>query len=91
MKISKALDTPLEDFLFRENQKGKNGEKMPVNSLDLLNEIVILVEENKSYFPFTLDTKNKGKLITKLYELVLKFPESEQRLFLSSFFEGIWM
>ncbi len=78
MKVSKALDTPLEDFFSEEKTQE------PI--LDLLNEIVILVEE-KCHLP--LDAKSKGKLISKIYELTLKFPKVQQQMFLESFFEGL--
>ncbi len=73
LKVSKALDTPLEEFL---------SDKNPVTS-DLLSEIITLVEEKE------LQTKNKGKFISKLYELATKFPRDQQQLFLESFFEGL--
>jgi len=87
MKISKALDTPLEDFL-KSADPAKEAPS-PENSLDLLNDIVIAVEENHSRLPISLDAKSKGKFISKVYELALKFPQPQQRLFLESFFEGL--
>lgn len=80
MKVSKALDTPLEDFFSEE--------KAQEPTLDLLNEIVTLLEENLSRLP-PLDAKSKGKLISKIYELALKFPKTHQRMFLESFIEGL--
>ena len=86
MKVSKALEIPVEDFFSQKNQGAeKEGGQA---ALDLLNEIVILIEEKSSQFP-KLDAKTKGKFISKLYELVLKFPAAQQRLFLTSFIEGI--
>jgi len=76
LKVSKALETPVETFFTEERQK---------EDLDLLNEIVIHFEEAG----ISLDPKSKGKCISKLYELAAKFPKSEQRLFLESFFEGL--
>ena len=90
VKISKALDTPLDFFLTNENPT-KNEETNPkTNSLELLNEIIIFVEENNSRLASPLDAKSKGKFISKIYELALKFPEAQQRLFLESFFEGFF-
>jgi transcriptional regulator with XRE-family HTH domain len=89
MKVSKALDTPLENFLTNENSKKDGNTNSTTNSLDLLNEIVTLVEENSSRLPNPLDTSNKGRFISKLYEYALKFPEAQQRLFLDSFFQGL--
>jgi len=84
MKVSKALDTPLEEFFTQSNK-----EIDPLaSSMDLLNEVIIAVEETNSRLPTPLDAKSKGKLISKLYELTLKFPEAQQRLFLDSFLEG---
>lgn len=84
MKVSKALEIPVEDF-FSQKNSGNNKD----SALDLLNEIVIFVEENSSCLPFKLDAKSKGKFISKIYELALKFPEAQQCLFLKSFFEGL--
>ena len=86
MKVSKALDTPVEDF-FSEKSIDKKLDQ-PTNNLELLNRIVVLVEENYANLPFELDARGKGKLISKLYELALKFPEKEQPLFVKSFFDS---
>ena len=75
LKVSKALDTPLEDFFSEENAS-----KPPS---DLLSEIITIVDEQQ------LQSKSKGKFISKLYELASKFPKEQQRLFLKSFFEGL--
>ncbi len=77
LKVSKALDTPVETFF----------EQAPSNEkhIDLLNEIVILVEEKQ----LPLDPKSKGKFVSKIYELALKFPKDQQKMFLDSFFEGL--
>lgn len=77
LKVSKALNTPVEEFFSRENSSEAQ--------IDLLNEIVILVEEHQ----LSLDPKSKGKFISKIYELSLKFPKDQQKLFLTSFFEGL--
>jgi transcriptional regulator with XRE-family HTH domain len=84
MKVSKALDTPLEEFFTKSNKEIDP----PANSMDLLNEVIISVEETNSRLSTPLDPKSKGKLISKIYELTLKFPEAQQRLFLDSFLEG---
>lgn len=84
MKVSKALDTPLEEFFTESNKEADP----PANSMDVLNEVIIAVEETNSRLTTPLDAKSKGKLISKIYELTLKFPEAQQRLFLDSFLEG---
>ena len=89
MKVSKALDTPIEDFLIHEKPNPTKAIKSSENSLDLLNEIIVAIEENNSLLTTPLDAKTKGKFVSKIYELALKFPEAQQRLFLESFFEGL--
>lgn len=77
LKVSKALETPVESFFEQAHSNEKH--------IDLLNEIVILVEEKQ----LPLDPKSKGKFVSKIYELALKFPKNEQKMFLDSFFEGL--
>ncbi|MCE5319215.1 MAG: helix-turn-helix domain-containing protein [Parachlamydia sp.] len=89
VKISKALDTPIEEFLSVNENKNSIDVSQSTNSLDILHDIIILVEENIKIFPNLLDAKSKGKFISKIYELTLKFPASQQLLFLTSFFEGM--
>jgi len=87
MKVSKALDTPLETFFIE-----KQSEKQETSDTGiLLNEIIVFVEENVTRFPSPLDAKTKGKLVSKVYELALKFPQTQQRLFLEAFFEGLFV
>mgnify|MGYP002785402276 CR=1 FL=1 len=87
MKVSKALDTPLKDFVSDEPVCENNEPNEHAKTIDVLSEIVMLMEENHSHFSQNLDPKKKGKLISKIYEQALKFPENQQRLFLRSFFE----
>lgn len=89
VKISKALDTPIEEFLSAKENNNPPDSNQSTNSLDTLNDIIIMVEENINNFPSPLDAKSKGKFISKIYELTLKFPPSQQHLFLTSFFEGM--
>jgi transcriptional regulator with XRE-family HTH domain len=86
MKVSKALDTPLEKFI-SEDQGEKSNRTEPAN---VLNKIILLVEENNSRLAKPLDAKNKANLISKAYELALKFPPAQQQLFLDSFLEGFF-
>jgi len=89
VKISKALDTPIEEFLSVNENKNSIDVSQSTNSLDILHDIIILVEENIKNFPSPLEAKSKGKFISKIYELTLKFPAPLQPLFLTSFFEGM--
>lgn len=83
MKVSKALDTPLESFL----KKDASSETEPSH---LLNKVVIAVEESNARLARPLDAKDKANLISKGYELALKFPPAQQQLFLDSFLEGFF-
>lgn len=87
MKVSKALEIPVEDFFSEKNPRYNQDSEQ--SNFDVLNEIVILVEENSSLAPFKLNAKSKGNFISKIYKLALKFPPAQQRLFLESFIEGI--
>lgn len=89
LKISKALDTPIEELLADKESKNSPDVSQSANSLDILNAIIIMVEEHIEHFPSPLDAKSKGKFISKIYELALKFPAAQQPLFLKSFFEGL--
>ena len=74
--------------IFFPKKNPDNNKASGSSALDLLNEIVIMVEENSSHLP-KMPAKTKGKFISKLYELVLKFPPAQQQLFLKSFIEGV--
>ncbi|HVW98985.1 MAG TPA: helix-turn-helix transcriptional regulator [Candidatus Babeliaceae bacterium] len=81
LKVSKALDTPVEAFFSESSEKIKNETPSP----DLLNKIILFVEEYQT--DADLDTKQKAQLISKIYQLTLKFPPTYQMLFLTSLFE----
>ncbi|MBA2367519.1 MAG: helix-turn-helix transcriptional regulator [Candidatus Protochlamydia sp.] len=87
MKFLNAFEIPIEDFFSKKDFGDDKDSKQ--STLDLLNEIVIWVEENSSHLPFKLDAKRKGKFISKIYELVIKFPTAQHHLFLESFIEGV--
>ncbi|NGX38468.1 MAG: hypothetical protein K1000chlam2_01642 [Chlamydiae bacterium] len=89
LKLSKALDTPLDSLLNEETQD--TGEDSSASdSSNLLNDIVILVEEKNALLPNPFTAKDKGRLISKTYELALKFPKPHQSLFVESFLEGLF-
>lgn len=83
VKVSKALDTPVESFLAEDHVK--NSLQKSVSSTNILTEIVMLVEEN--YKNLCDDSHKKGLIISKIYDLVLRFPQEEQKKFLDSLFE----
>lgn len=86
IKVSKALDAPVELFL-KENNKKEEKRELLASSSSVLNRIVIQVEEycQKN----RIKTDKKAKIISKIYELTLKFSEENQNLFLDSLIEFI--
>ncbi len=84
MKISKALEAPVESLL--TDDKDGNSEQKGA-SPDILNNIIVLVEEYCK--TAQLSSKQKAKMISKIYELVLKFPGDYQDIYLNSLFETI--
>lgn len=91
IKASKALDTPLETFLSQEFSKNDSDQHHQTAQIPIINKIVVLIEENNERLPSSLSAIQKGKLASKLYELVKKFPESYQQIFLDAFFEGFFV
>lgn len=89
MKISNALDTPLETFLSKEKKEKVVPSKEGSSSLDpsLLSKIVVQIEKAFQKEKWTLPPEEKGKLITKTFELAIQFPKEEQHLFIYSLFE----
>lgn len=84
MKVARALETPVETLL-GEDKKGEKGNALSAPSSDILNNVIELVEEYAA--KVKLSSKQKAKMIAQIYQQVLKFPVSEQSLFLSSTFE----
>ncbi|MBM3184096.1 MAG: helix-turn-helix transcriptional regulator [Chlamydiae bacterium] len=72
MKVSKALSAPIEGLIRQEKPPEER-----FNS-NTLSDVVLLVEEFYSRF----SSQKKGKLISKIYEHVLKIPIESQPLFL---------
>jgi transcriptional regulator with XRE-family HTH domain len=87
LNVSKALEIPVSSFLESEekHEKGLTQE----DTVSLLNEIVVLIEEKYHQLPFPLTPKQKGQLIAKIYQSALQFPPSAQRLLVTCFFEGL--
>lgn len=83
VKVSKALETPVESFL----EEDKRGEVREFSTSDsnILNNIVIQVENSCKKFPIKAD--KKAKIISKIYELSLKFPEEHKKQFINSLIE----
>ncbi|MBX7066813.1 MAG: helix-turn-helix domain-containing protein [Parachlamydiales bacterium] len=78
LKISKALSTPIETLL--EDREEKTTASEPSSSFDsnVLNAVVLFVEEIAQQRGYT--SQQKGKMISKFYEIVLQLP-SENRYF----------
>lgn len=83
VKVSNALETPLEAFL--EKDKKSAGKKSSISTAEILNNIVIRVEEYHQKSP--LQAHKKALMISKIYELALKFPEADSKIFIDSLFE----
>lgn len=83
VKVSNALGAPLESFL--EKDKENEGKKSSISTTEILNSIVIRVEEYQQKSP--LQANKKALIISKIYELALKFPEAERKIFIDSLFE----
>lgn len=84
VKVSKALETtPIELFL-EESKKEEVGGGSSASS-NILKNIVIQVEEYCQ--KFSIKTDKKAKIISKIYELTLKFPKENQKKFLDSLIE----
>ncbi|MBF8264096.1 MAG: helix-turn-helix transcriptional regulator [Parachlamydiales bacterium] len=78
LKISKALETPIETILV--NQESKELAVESSNSFDsnILNAVVVLIEETSHKLPVKCTSQQKGEMISKIYESILKLP-SENR------------
>ncbi|WP_194846892.1 helix-turn-helix domain-containing protein [Candidatus Neptunochlamydia vexilliferae] len=86
MKVSKALDIQPESFLKEEE---KSSQENPQNASLLLNDIVVLVEEKNSQLQRPLNAKQKGTLVSKLYEQASQFPPAQREQFLKSFLDTL--
>lgn len=74
LKISKALSAPIEAIL-----EDKRPIKETVFDSNILNDVVVLIEEFS--LKFSLDSQQKAKMISKIYEIILKLPSENQRPF----------
>lgn len=83
LRISKALSTPIETIL--EDQKTK---EVAFDS-NILNDVVVLVEELSNKFPMGVNSQQKAKMISKVYELILKLPDENQRAFFNLLRESL--
>ena len=84
LKVSKALDAPIEAFL---EDASTEGSQQKSSTSNILNQIVIIIEEFSQ--KNNLSPTKKAFLVSKLYELALKFPESSRPIFLESALELI--
>lgn len=86
MKVSRAFGTPIENLLEKsEEEKKAQG---TVHS-DILNQVVIMVEELSAFFPHVFSSQHKARIISKIYESVLKIPAKEHFQFLHFFSESL--
>jgi|GEM_PF-3587579 len=77
LKISKALSAPLDTFL---EDKEIYVEVEPSNHFDsnILNSIVVLVEDVACRLPMECAPQRKAKMISNLYEMILKLPNENR-------------
>jgi transcriptional regulator with XRE-family HTH domain len=75
LRISKALSTPIETLLDEQTQKEGHFDS------DILNDVVVLIEELAHKLPMGNISQQKAKMISKIYELILKLPNEKQRVF----------
>jgi transcriptional regulator with XRE-family HTH domain len=90
MKVAKALQTPIDTLLNREqahHEQKNNSPQLEQTTVSSLNAIVLFIENNQNRIPFCTPQK-KGMLISKIYECVLQFPEAQHQLFLESLFKS---
>lgn len=81
LKISKVLSTPIETFL--ENKETKEPAVESALSFDsnILNAVVVLVEEIAHKLPMECASQQKAKMISKIYEIILKLPNENRYSF----------
>ncbi len=89
LKISKALSTPIETLL--EDRKANKVSPDPFSSFDsnILNAVVMLVEEISQRPEISYTPNEKAKMISKIYEIILKLPNENRHLFFRFLREGI--
>ena len=56
---------------------------------DILNQVVIMVEELSAFFPQEFSSQHKARIISKIYESVLKIPAKEHLQFLHFFSKSL--
>lgn len=86
LKVSKAFGTPIESLLVKSEADKKTQEAA---QSDLLNQVVIIVEELLALFSHEFSSQHKARIISKIYESVLKIPAKEQLLFLQFFADSL--
>lgn len=87
VKISKALGTPMESLFAEEEKEKKQSKNTSLPAHDLLNAIIVEVEEYCQHR--NLNSQQKAKLISKLFELTSNISPEHQNLFLSSLGETL--
>ena len=82
LKISKALSTPIEALLTSKEEKVAEREASSSFDSNVLNAVVMFVDElavKKGY-----SSQQKGKMISKIYEILLNLPTENRHSFLRS-------
>ena len=77
LKVSKAFSKPIETIFEEKKLSSASG----VFDSNLLNDVVLLIEEIAPKLQYT--SQQKGKVISQIYESILKLPQENQRLFLN--------
>lgn len=82
LKISKALSAPIGTLL--EDKEEKEAAIEPSSAFDsnILNAVVLFVEEIAQQRGYT--SQQKGKMISKIYEIILQLPSENRYSFFRS-------
>lgn len=87
VKISRALGTPMEALFVEREDKEVQKAKSAAPSHEILNQIIVAVEDY--CLQRRLNSQQKANAISKLFELTLKIPASQQNLFLDNLIETL--
>lgn len=78
LKVSKALSMPIETLL--EDSATAEGFTQSLDS-NILNAVVVLVDEMMPLLSPQGSSQQKGKLVSQIYELILKLPNENRYSF----------
>jgi transcriptional regulator with XRE-family HTH domain len=80
LKVSKALSTPLENFLDKQDSEDAVESSNSFDS-NILNNLVVLIEDVSHKLPMEYTSQQKAKMISDLYEMILKLPNENRYSF----------